>query len=78
MATLQRSQTRDRQYAIDGGVDGVACSYEAAQLTVLMDIRDELQRLNELLHCHNFTGLPAVLRRIDRRLAMRRPLMARK
>lgn len=44
------------------------------QLAVLMDIRDELQKLNSLLHCHNFTSLPQVLRRMDRRLAKDRPL----
>ena len=35
-----------------------------AQLAVLMDLRDELQQLNALLHCVNFTGIPAILRKI--------------
>lgn len=35
---------------------------------VLMDIRDELQRLNNLLHCHNFTSLPATVRTISRKM----------
>lgn len=35
-----------------------------ASLAVLMDIRDELQRLNTLLHCTNFLGMPATLRNI--------------
>lgn len=43
-------------------------TWEQAQVAVLMDIRDELKMLNTLLHCHNFTGMPAILRRIDRRL----------
>lgn len=42
----------------------VSCG--AAQLAVLLDIRDELQRLNALLHCHNFVGIPTVLRSIRR------------
>lgn len=33
---------------------------------LLMDIRDELQRLNGLLFCANFTGIPAILRGISR------------
>lgn len=37
-------------------------SMEAATLVVLMDVRDELQRLNTLLHCSNFTGIPQTLR----------------
>lgn len=49
-------------------------SYGGAQLAVLMDIRDELQRLNALLHCHNFQQLPHVLKRIDKRLAKTRKL----
>lgn len=35
-----------------------------AQLAVLMDIRDELQRLNTLLHCYNATSMPVTLREI--------------
>lgn len=42
---------------------------DQAQLAVLMDIREELQRLNRLLHCHNFIGMPATLRSISRKLA---------
>ena len=41
-------------------------SYGGASLAVLMDIRDELQTLNQLLACRNFTGIPATLRAIQR------------
>jgi hypothetical protein len=41
-------------------------SYEAVQLEVLMDIRSQLQRLNNLLHCHNFVDIPKKLERIAR------------
>lgn len=34
-----------------------------------MDIRDELQKLNALLGCHNFTAIPNVLRGIRRNTA---------
>lgn len=38
--------------------------YMAMQLAVLMDVRDELQRLNILLHCRNATEIPLILREI--------------
>lgn len=38
-------------------------------LAVLMDIRDELQRLNALLHCPNFTNIPTKLDEIKRNTA---------
>ena len=41
--------------------DDITVSYDGAQLAVLMDIRDELQKLNGLLHCSNFRGIPASL-----------------
>lgn len=47
-------------------------SYGGASLGVLMDIRDELQRLNALLHCENFTQIPTTLRGIKRGLAPRK------
>jgi len=43
--------------------------WEHVRVEVLMDIRDELQKLNAILGCRNFTSLPQVLQRIDRRLA---------
>jgi hypothetical protein len=40
-------------------------SYEAAQLQVLMDVRDELKRLNNVLQCPNFIAVPSILRRVQ-------------
>jgi hypothetical protein len=40
-----------------------------ATLALLMDIRDELQRLNEVLHCSNFLAVPRKLDRIARNTA---------
>jgi hypothetical protein len=37
---------------------------DQVHLAVLMDIRTELVRLNTLLQCPNFTGIPATLRTI--------------
>lgn len=48
----------------NAGSDGY--SYEAAQLSVLMDLRDELKSLNALLNCPNFIGIPTTLRIIAR------------
>jgi hypothetical protein len=37
-----------------------------------MDIRAELQTLNRLLHCPNFTGIPQTLRSIRRSMPTRK------
>lgn len=39
-----------------------------ANLAVLMDIRDELQKLNRLLGCQSFVGIPSSLRDTNVRL----------
>lgn len=38
--------------------------WNRAQLGMLMDICDELKKLNTLLHCSNFTAIPGKLDRI--------------
>lgn len=52
-------------------VDGRAL--ERMTLEVLMDVRAELRRMNGLLHCHNFTGIPMTLKAISRKLPARKP-----
>lgn len=47
-------------------------TWDQVKVAVLMDIRDELQRLNGLLHCSNFTGIPTTLRSIRRAMPTRR------
>lgn len=44
--------------------NGPTHTYEAAQLAVLMDLRDELKRLNGVLNCPNFISVPGILREI--------------
>lgn len=39
-----------------------------AQLAVLMDLRDELKKINNLLHCQSFTDIPNILRQIRRKV----------
>lgn len=53
--------------------NGAAWNVAYAQLAVLMDVRDELQELNRLLHCPAFTDIPATLRRIHRKIPARQP-----
>jgi hypothetical protein len=52
--------------------NGQTPSVEHAQLAVLMDLRDELQKLNRLLHCQNFTNVPRYLREIRRNTTKRK------
>lgn len=39
-------------------------THELAQIAVLMDIRSELMKLNQLLHGQNFTSIPSKLDKI--------------
>ena len=52
--------------------DGKAPTWERIGIAVLMDIRDELQRLNAAIYCPNFIGIPRTLRAIERNTAKRR------
>lgn len=45
---------------------GKSHTWESIHAALLMDIRDELQKLNQLLHCSNFVGIPSKLERIAR------------
>lgn len=44
-------------------------SFDTLQTAALFAIRDELRRLNTLLHCGNFTAIPSKLDRIGRNTA---------
>lgn len=41
-----------------------AATYDSMHLAVLMDIRDQLQRLNATLNCPNALAIPSLLRDI--------------
>ena len=58
-------RSKDWTWNIDPKPDGTYC-FDAASLAVLMDLRDELKRLNMLLHCHNFIAIPGILRDVRR------------
>lgn len=47
-------------------------TWDAVKVAVLMDLRDELQKLNALLYCGNFIGIPGVLREIQRNTTKRK------
>ncbi len=52
-------------------------SYDGLQLAVLMDLRDELQRLNGLLNCPRFMSIPTTLKTISRKLPARKKRTAK-
>ncbi len=47
-------------------------SWEGVHAALLMDIRDELKKLNTLLHCPNFSAIPHVLRDVAKNTKMTR------
>jgi hypothetical protein len=64
------TRKKNTNWSIKTNSDGTTPT-DDAHLAVLMDIRDELQQLNRLLHCRNFTGMPHELRQLNRRMAVR-------
>ncbi len=61
--TDQRRANADWQVADN---DGSVPTWERVGIAVLMDIRDELQKLNNLLRCPNFIAIPRKLDAIRR------------
>jgi hypothetical protein len=47
-------------------------TWQAVEIAVMMDIRDELQTLNGLLRCPNFVEIPRTLRAIKRNTSKRK------
>lgn len=72
MPKLDRARTTGHAFNLSINADGT-WPHEVIQCALLMDIRDELQKLNSLLHCSNFTGIPTTLRSIRRAMPVRRP-----
>jgi hypothetical protein len=68
MGNMTDTRKKNGDWSIKPDASG-SYSYDQAQLAVLMDIRDELHRLNALLHCHSFVGIPNTLKRISRNTA---------
>lgn len=66
------TRRKDTNWKIRTNADGTVPAPDA-HLAVLMDIRDEMKKLNGLLHCQNFVAIPAILRQIVRKLPPRKP-----
>ena len=63
---------KDSNWRLPTNSAGQISEWQYVPIAVLMDIRDELKRLNALLHCHNFTDIPHKLDRIKRNTAKKR------
>lgn len=60
---------KDAEFNLAGGESGNIGTWEKVGIAALYDIRDELKRLNVLLHCANFLDVPRRLERIARNTA---------
>lgn len=72
-------------FTLRGISDANTWDHDTLISALLFDIRKELRvntaelrRLNALLHCSNFVGIPRTLARIDKRLATKAPLRGKK
>ena len=67
---------KDQEWILPEGVlqsDGSRTHvWESIHASLLMDLRDELKRLNALLSCANFTTIPETLRAIKRNTTKRK------
>ena len=75
MAILTRDQTLNLTFQVavtPNASGGNNWDRDAMQVVLLMDIRDELQKLNALLHCQNFVGIPRTLKTIARKIPTRK------
>lgn len=61
-----------RHKDVEWNIPNPALSWEQVNAAVLMDIRDELKRLNNLFHCINFMNIPSKLDAIKRNTAKKR------
>ncbi len=64
------------KWALPTSDEGCVKDWQYVPIAILMDIRDELQKLNTLLACPNFPGIPQTLRDI-KRATNRIPTIAR-
>lgn len=56
---------KNYEWSIGTNVDGTTPAHDAL-MAILMDIRDEMQKLNTLLGCDNFLEVPQLLRAIKK------------
>lgn len=67
---------RDQNWNLPAGVanknGGFNIDWDTIKVSVLMDIRDELKSLNQVLHCPNALDIPHILRDIRRNTTRKR------
>jgi hypothetical protein len=64
----------DWRLIVTGTPDGgVTLTTDRIQVVLLWEIREELKKLNALLHCQNFTEIPGTLKTISRKIPTRQP-----
>lgn len=54
---------KDQNWTIPQSDSGTV-SWDGVTVAILMDIRDELKKLNALLHCSNFVTIPTIMREV--------------
>lgn len=68
---VNRHVVRDSEWSV-WQLDNGKYDDTAVTRAILLDIREELKRLNSLLHCHNFTAIPFKLDAIKRNTTKKR------
>lgn len=68
---------KDAHWDLTSEPDG-KLTLERIRAALLMDLRDELKRINRTLSCRNFQSIPSLLRRIASNTAKKRKPKAKK
>ena len=63
---------------LPGTPEGAVPDWERVIVAVLLDLRDEMQSLNQLLTCHRFLALPDDIKAIRRNTTKKRKKKAAK
>ena len=66
------SRHKDKNWNLETAIDGRVNQWETVFAALLMDIRDELKSLNQVLHCGNCLDIPNILRNIEKNTKRRR------
>ncbi len=61
---METKRFKDINWDLANGAGNIA-TWQNVQIAVLMDIRDELKRLNAAIYCPNFIAIPSLLRKIS-------------
>mgnify|MGYP003427556675 FL=1 len=77
MSADQRHKDAEWALRTDGGTWYPSTSYAGPSLAVLMDIRDELKKLNAVFACPSFLAVPSLLRGVEKNTRKPRKKKAR-